>query len=85
MVLAEEDEDATNVLVFVSLVERNMDFGVVVIEDEGEECDGVGKQRPKPKAVKTVLTSNIPRVNERSAGVEQVEQEEEPKQKRERK
>ena len=78
VVFAEEDDDEKNFLLCVSLVERKIDLGNIVVEDE-EECSGVGRQRPNPKATKTVFTSKIPRVNERSAGVEQVEQEEEPR------
>ncbi len=62
-------------------------FDIVVVEDEveegvdevtGEEFNWAGIRWPSPIATNTVFISKIPRTNERSLGVDQVEEEEEP-------
>jgi hypothetical protein len=82
VVFAEDDEEKL-VLLFVSLVERNIDLeDVVMEEDEEDDLNWAGVRRPNPTATKTLLISNILRAKERSVvGVEQVEAEEEPKRK----
>ncbi|CAF4608637.1 unnamed protein product, partial [Rotaria magnacalcarata] len=44
----------------------------------GEEFNRAGVRRPSPNAINTELISKMPRANERSLGVEQAEEEEEP-------